>query len=424
MLFSIFFTYGKLSPEKRKMEGKQKLFFLFIFAFLLNISYSKEVMDLLPQNAKEIVRGNNQFSFKLYLNISKKERGNIFFSPFSISSAFAMVYEGADGRTAAEIGSVFHFQETSPKRWKDWELILNEINEKSKKYELFIANALWIQEGFKILPEYKGVIERYYKGNVSILDFAGKTENARLEINRWVEGKTNGKIKDLFYPGSLNQLTKLILTNVIYFKGKWLKQFDKNETRDEDFRVSKEKIVKVPMMRITGQNARFNYAEMGKLQIIEMDYKGNELSMIVLLPEKDIEKIEESLTEENLRNWLKELKEENVDLFFPKFKLNKKYILNENINDMGAPSAFSPGEADFSKMDGTRELFIQIAVHQAFLEVNEEGTTAGGATGIGIGITAVPIKKVFRADHPFIFLIKEKKSGSILFIGKVYDPTE
>lgn len=406
------------------MKGNQKLIFLFIFAFLLNISYSKEVMDSFPENEKEIVRGSNQFSLELYSNISKKEKRNIFFSPLSISSAFIMVYEGADGKTAEEIRSVFHFQEASSKRWKNWELILNEINEKGKKYELFTANALWVQEGFKILPEYRRVIERYYKGNVSSLDFSGKAENARLEINRWVEEKTNKRIRDLFHPGSLNELTRLVLTNVIYFKGEWLKQFDKNETRDEDFRVSKEKIVKVPMMRITGQNARFNYAETEKLQIIEMDYKGNEFSMIVLLPNKDIKEIEESLTEENLRNWLKELKEERVDIFFPKFRLNKKYILNENIKDMGAPSAFSPGEADLSRIDGTRELFIQIAVHQAFLEVNEEGTTAGGATGISIGITAVPIKKVFRADHPFIFIIRDKESENILFIGKVYDPTE
>ncbi len=404
------------------MEGKHKLIFLFIFAFLLNISYSKESMDSPLQ--KEFVKGNNQFSLELYSNISKKEKGNIFFSPFSISSAFAMVYEGANGKTAQELNSVFHFQEISSKRWKNWELILNGINKKSKTYELFTANALWIQEGFKILPEYKKVIENYYKGSVSNLDFAGKTENARLEINRWVEERTNKKIKNLFYPGSLNQLTKMVLTNVIYFKGEWLKQFDKNETRDEDFRVGKERIVKVPMMRITGQNARFNYAEIEKLQIIEMDYKGEKLSMIVLLPEEDIEKLEKSLTEENLRNWLKELREERVDVFFPKFKLNKKYILNENIKDMGAPSAFTPGEADFSKIDGTRKLFIQIAVHQAFVEVNEEGTTAGGATGIGIGVTAVPVKKVFRADHPFIFLIREKGSGNILFIGNVYDPTE
>jgi serpin B len=406
------------------MKGKQKLFFLLIFAFLLNISYSKELMGSLPQNAKEVAKGNNQFSLDLYSNISKKEKGNIFFSPFSIYSAFVMVYEGADGKTAEEIGSVFNFQKESKERWRNWELILNDINKKSKEYELFTANALWIQEGFKTLPEYKRVIEEYYKGTVSTLDFAGKTDKARMEINRWVEEKTNKKIRNLFYPGSLNQLTKLVLTNAIYFKGEWFKQFDKNETRDEDFRVSKEKIVKVLMMRIEGQNARFNYAEMEDLQILEMDYKGNELSMIVLLPKKDIEKLEKSLTEENLRNWLKRLREERVDVFFPKLKLNKKYILNENIKEMGATSAFTPGEANFSRIDGTKRLFIQIAVHQAFLEVNEEGTTAGGATGIGIGITAVPVKKVFRADHPFIFIIQEKENGNILFMGRVYDPTE
>lgn len=382
------------------------------------------VMNSVPEETKEAVQGNNQFSLELFSNIMKKEKGNVFLSPFSISSAFAMVYEGASGKTADEIGFAFHFQEESSKRRESWKNLLDKIKRKSKNYELFTANALWIHKDFKVLPAYSSTIEKYYKGEVSNLDFTGAPEKSRQTINKWVEEKTNRKILNLFSPGSLNQLTRLVLTNAIYFKGEWLKQFDKEETKEEDFWVSKEKGVKVPMMRMKGQNARFNYAETEDLQILEMDYKGRKLSMIVLLPKKDIESLENSLTEENFRGWIEKLREERVDVYFPKFKLNKKYSLNEALPKMGVKSAFIPGKADFSKIDGTKELYIQIAVHQAFVEVNEEGTEAGGATGIGIGITAVPIKKVFRVDHPFIFIIQEKENGSILFLGRVLNPKE
>jgi serpin B len=404
------------------MRMRRNLIILLLsFAFLLNVLYSEKLMN--SQGKDKIFTGNNNFAFEFYSKIAKEEKGNIFFSPLSISSAFAMVYEGASGKTAEEICRVFHFQKQNQERWNSWKLVLDEMNSKNKEYELYIANALWIQEGFQILPEYKEVIEKYYNGKVKNLNFVNRTEYSREEINRWVEEKTNKKINNLFHPGSLNQLTRLVLTNAIYFKGEWMKEFDKKETREEDFKVERGKIVKVPMMRITGQNARFNYAELENLQILEMAYKGNNLSMIILLPRKDMESLENSLSERNFKNWLGILKEERVDVFFPKFKLNKKYVLNDNIKEMGAPAAFTPGEADFSKIDGTRRLYIQIAIHQSFVEVNEEGTSAGGATGVGIGITAIPVKKVFRADHPFIFIIQERDSGNILFLGKVYDPT-
>lgn len=407
------------------MSGKNKVIFLFLILFLIlnSSSLSTEAMNSNSETGK-IARENNCFGFELYSNIEKKEKGNIFFSPFSISTAFAMVYEGASGKTAQEIGQVFHFHENIAERRKGWESIFNIIEKKRKDYELFTANALWIQKNFKILPEYITAIEKFYKGMVSNIDFFGATERSRQTINKWVEEKTNNKIKELFRHGTLNQLTRLVLTNAIYFKGEWLKQFEKEDTKEEDFWVSKERSVKVPMMRITGQNAKFNYAETEGLQILEMDYKGNDISMIVLLPKGDIELLEKSLTEENLRNWISRLREERIDVYFPKFKITKRYTLNDIVQEMGAKSAFIPGKADFSKINGTKELYIQIAVHQAFIEVNEEGTEAGGATGIGIGITAVPIKKVFRADHPFIFIIQEKETETILFLGKVVNPKE
>lgn len=406
------------------MKGKIKLFLFLIFLLLLNLpSFSNDAMNSNSEPSK-IVKGNNRFCFKLFSDLARKEKGNILFSPFSVYTAFAMVYEGASGKTKEEMETVFNFVKEGSERRGPWEKLLDRINKKGKDYQLFTANALWIQKDFKVLPDYTTTIEKFYKGMVSNIDFFGATERSRQTINKWVEEKTNNKIKELFRPGTLNQLTRLVLTNAIYFKGEWLKQFEKEDTKEEDFWVSKERSVKVPMMRITGQNAKFNYAETEGLQILEMDYKGNDISMIVLLPKGDIELLEKSLTEENLRNWISRLREERIDVYFPKFKITKRYTLNDIIQEMGAKSAFIPGKADFSKINGTKELYIQIAVHQAFIEVNEEGTEAGGATGIGIGITAVPIKKVFRTDHPFIFIIQEKGTGTILFLGKVVNPKE
>lgn len=406
------------------MKGKIKLFLFLIFLLLLNLpSFSNDAMNSNLEPSK-IVKGNNCFCFKFYSDLARKEKGNLLFSPFSVYTAFAMVYEGASGKTKEEMETVFNFVKEGSERRGPWAKLLDRINKKGKDYQLFTANALWIQKDFKVLPDYTTTIEKFYKGMVSNIDFFGATERSRQTINKWVEEKTNNKIKELFRPGTLNQLTRLVLTNAIYFKGEWLKQFEKEDTKEEDFWVSKERSVKVPMMRIIGQNARFNYAETEGLQILEMDYKGNDISMIVLLPKGDIELLEKSLTEENLRNWISRLREERIDVYFPKFKITKRYTLNDIVQEMGAKSAFIPGKADFSKINGTKELYIQIAVHQAFIEVNEEGTEAGGATGIGIGITAVPIKKVFRADHPFIFIIQEKETETILFLGKVVNPKE
>jgi len=216
-----------------------------------------------------------------------------------------------------------------------------------------------------------------------------------------------------------------LLTNAIYFKGTWVKQFDKSDTRDEDFRVSADQTVKVQMMRRTDEDAKFNYAETEDLQIIEMLYDGKELSMLVLLPkDDDLKSLEDLLTSENLNKWNDQVREQRVDVFIPRFTFTTKYTLNENLKEMGMPSAFSE-LADFSGIDGTKSLSIQMVVHQAFVDVNEEGTEAAAATGVGIGITSLPPPvPIFRADHPFIFIIQEKETGNILFFGRVVDPTQ
>ena len=376
-----------------------------------------------PAGINSVINANNQFAFDLYSELKNKE-GNIFFSPYSISTALAMVYEGAKGKTADEIQSVFHFPAESSIRRPAFAAIYNELNKPDSKYTLSTANALWAQNDYKFLNDYLTTLEQYYGGKATNLDFKNSTEEARQTINNWVESKTNNKIKNLFPQGSLDNTTRLVLTNAIYFKGTWVKQFEKNQTKDGNFRVSSVNTVKVPMMQQTDKDAKFNYTEDNNLQVLEMPYEGDKLSMIVLLPKNDnISSLENSLTLEKINEWKTKLIKQRVDVFMPKFTFDTKYFMSDTLEKMGMPTAFTSA-ADFSGMDGTQNLSIQIVVHQAFVDVNEEGTEAAAATGVAMatGMAAPQPIPTFRADHPFIFIIQDKDSGNILFLGRVANP--
>lgn len=374
-----------------------------------------------PAGINSVISANNQFAIDLYSELKNSDK-NIFFSPYSISTALAMVYEGARGKTAEEIQSVFHFPTDSNLRHSSFAAIHNQLNKPDSKYKLSIANALWAQKDYKFLSDYLTILQQYYAGKATNVDFINSTEESRLIINKWVEDETNQKIKGLFPQGSLNSATRLVLTNAIYFKGTWVKQFEKSQTRDEDFRLSSASTIKVPMMRRTDENAKFNYAETSDLQVLEMLYEGDKLSMLILLPKGDnLSLLENSLTLDKINGWRNELREQSVDIFIPKFTFDTKYSMNDTLTKMGMPTAFADG-ADFSGMDGTLDLFIQQVIHQAFVDVNEEGTEAAAATGVGVGKTAMPQKFEFRADHPFIFAIQDKENGNILFLGRVINP--
>jgi len=375
------------------------------------------------QDISSVVSANNQFTFDLYSRYKSKD-GNILYSPYSIFSALAMTYEGAKGKTAEEMQAVFHFPQDAFIRRSSYLEIYKKINKKDKEYTLSTANALWAQKDYKFLEDYFNLVDKYYGGKATNLDFIKETEESRLVINSWVEEQTNNKIKDLIPPGFITPSTRLVLTNAIYFKGFWLKQFDKEDTKEEDFRVSPDTKIKVQMMHLTGE---FNYAETEKLQILELPYVGNELSMLIFLPKgDDLKVVEESLNPEKLSEWKKLLRNEEVNVSLPKFKLETKYFMAEDFMEMGMPTAFTPGEADFSGMTGNKDLHISQVIHQAFVEVNEEGTEAAAATAVvtkGMPIRLEPIK-IFKADHPFIFIIQDRDMGNILFIGRVSDPTK
>lgn len=379
------------------------------------------------EGVNAVVNANNQFAFDLYSQFKDENKDdNIFFSPYSISVALAMTYEGANGQTAEEMRNVLHIPEDANLRRANFAKIINEINKKDAKYNLSTANALWAQKDYTFLEDYTNAVEKYYGGKVTNLDFVGESEKSRQTINNWVENQTNNKIKDLIPQGVLNAYTRLVLTNAVYFKGTWVKQFDKNDTRDEDFKTSSGQTVKVPMMKLTGEDAKFNYAETDAIQILEMSYVGGNLSMLIILPkDNNLDNVEESITPENLSEWRNMLTERKIEVYIPKLKFETKYFMAQDLIAMGMPSAFNA--ADFSGMTGQKDLMIGQVIHQAFVEVNEEGTEAAAATAVIGVMTAGPngvTIPVFRADHPFIFIIQQKDTDNILFLGRVSDPSQ
>ena len=375
-----------------------------------------------------LINANNQFALEFYSHLKDKESGkNIFFSPYSISTALGMTYEGAREATAQEMNSVFHFSSDDNIRRSSVAAIYNELNKNQSDYILSTANALWVQKDYPLLDEVTKVVSEYYGGGLNNLDFVNESEKSRTTINNWIEEETRGKIKEAIQPGMLNTLTRLVLTNAIYFKGSWEMAFDEGATQKEDFQVNDSETVKVDMMRL--KEEEFPYAETEELQVLEMPYKGDNLSMLVLLPKgNDIQSLEQGLDIGKLKGWRDQLKKQKVDVYVPKFQFKSEYQLNEQLKEMGMPLAFTPptenGGADFSGFTGKRDLYIAFVKHLAFVDVNEEGTEAAAATIGGIENTSVNINRhpVFRADHPFIFLIQEKKTGHILFMGKVTNP--
>jgi len=373
------------------------------------------------EGVSAVVNGNNEFAFDVYSKF-KDQGENLFFSPWSISSALAMTYEGARGTTADEMKKVLHFSDSSLMR-PGFAKIQNQINAEEKSYLLSTANALWAQKNYSFLSEYFGLIDSYYGGKVTNLDFAGETEKSRVTINSWVEEKTNNKIKDLIPQGLITQDTALVLTNAIYFKGNWLTQFKKENTREQDFKISEGETISVEMMHAFGEDYEFKYAETEKLQILELPYVDEELSMLVLLPsEGEMDYLESNLTAQNFGDWKSNLRMQEVNVYLPKFKFETKYFMKDVLKELGMATAFSAG-ADFSGMTGQRDLFISEVIHQAFVEVNEEGTEAAAATAVIMEKLSMPQEiPEFKADHPFIFVIQENETGSILFIGRVDNP--
>lgn len=372
---------------------------------------------------RELIKGMETFALAVYQEVCQ-EKGNQFYSPLSLSLALGMALEGARDETASQMAGVLHLPLDESRRREGVAQLIALVNMPARKSRLHLANAIWLQKDFQVLKTYLEVVASIYDGRATNVDFINRREEARRMINDWTAEKTADKIKDLIPPGVLNPLTQLVLTNAVYFRGLWLLPFNPELTRPEKFYLDEGKEVEVPMMRLTGERARFPYLETEDWQLLEMLYEGKDLSMLILLPrQKDLSRLESKLTAEALETWKKELKEERVDVYLPRFKMETKYFLKEKLVSLGMPIAFS-SQANFSGINGQKDLFLQQVIHQAFVEVNEEGTEAAGATGVIVSRTAyIPEKKfIFRADHPFLFIIQEKTSGVMLFLGRLVDP--
>ena len=374
-------------------------------------------------NDSTLVLNNSDFAIDLYHKLRSSE-GNIFFSPYSISTALAMTYAGARNETEKQMAKAMHFTISQDKLHPAFSNLQEKLKKVQKKgnVQLLIANSLWPHKGYPFRNEFLGLVKKNYKTEITAVDYVRQTEKARKTINAWVEEKTRDKIKDLIKPGILDALTRLVLANAIYFKGNWASQFDKKHTRDMLFKLSPDKTSKTPMMYQKGQ---FGYWADKDLQVLEMPYVGKQLSMVVLMPTRvdGLPQLEKKLNVENLRRWNSRLRERKVDTWLPKFKLECDFRVDKALQAMGMVDAFT-GDANFSGMDGTDWLYISAVLHKAFVDVNEEGTEAAAATALVMTLKCAPMDPQFRADHPFVFLIQENQTGSILFIGRMTDPTK
>lgn len=378
------------------------------------------------QGAQAVTNANNKFVFNSFIQLNKTEKGNIFYSPFSIFSALAMTYEGAKGQTASEIKSVFNFPDTNILR-PNFASNYKSINTVNANYELKTGNALWVQNSFPLLANYLDSVNKYYGGKATNLDFINSTETSRQTINSYIEKQTNNKITNLIPSGGINSMTRLVLTNAVYFKGTWKWSFDKTLTTKQDFNISSLKKVNVDMMTMLPKKTDLNYFGSKDLQILELPYKGDKLSMYVLLPTNDIDSMKSLLTIPKIASYILQMKSTKLEkISLPKFEFTANYLLKDTLSVMGMPTAFSSSLADFSGMTGKKDLFIGSVFHKAYIKVDEEGTEAAAATAVVMTLTAaMPSNNniSFIADHPFIFIIQDKVTGNILFTGKVVDPT-
>ncbi|XP_061569374.1 leukocyte elastase inhibitor-like isoform X1 [Cololabis saira] len=415
--------------------------------------------------ATPLSKANTSFSLDLLKTLGDNDKtANIFYSPFSISSALAMVMLGARGNTAAQMSEVLCFTEAEQsqpaggqpmqmqmqqkaqfklpeilkslktKDCKDdlhtsFGQLLSELNKPGTPYALSVANRLYGEQSYQFVEEFLGKTRTHYKAELESVDFMKSAEAARLNINSWVEKETQGKIKDVLVSGVVDAMTRLVLVNAIYFKGNWNKKFKESSTRDAQFRLDKGNSKPVKMMY---QKTKFplTYIPEASCQILEMPYQGKELSMLIFLPndiEDDttgLEKLEKELTYENFVEWTRPdmMDEIEVQVGLPRFKMEEKYDMKNVLVSMGMVDAFDMSKSDFSGMSPANDLVLSEVVHKAFVEVNEEGTEAAAATAAIMMLRCALPPASFVADHPFLFFIRHNPSNSLLFAGRYCCP--
>lgn len=381
-----------------------------------------------PEEGKKLVKGNSHFAWDLYSYLAKKAPGkNLFFSPASISVAMAMTYLGAKDNTANEMRDVLKLANVTEEHLHAaFSDLHNALQNKSSDYKLHMANRLYASNKHTFLPNFLADAKTHYKAEPVPSDFASQAEAVRQEINSWVAQQTADKIKDLIPQGVLNPLTAMVLVNAIYFKGDWAKKFKNEHTHAEDFfQDETDAKFKVDMMTQT-EKFKMGFDPQLETKVLEMPYINNSLSMVILLPLKPegLPALEEKLTGEQLHTiddtfGMQEIK---CKVSVPKFKLTDEFQLSQTLKDLGMKDLFEMSKANLSGMDGSRELYVSDVIHKAFIEVNEEGSEAAAATAVVVTTRALIRTEHFQANHPFIFLIRDNNTGSILFLGRIVDP--
>ena len=370
-----------------------------------------------------VAQGSAEFGLSLYKRLGETN-GNIFLSPTSLSTAFGLAYAGARGETAREMAQVLRFPGPPERLHSQMGQMLGQMRLEQPGRKLSVANAIWVEQDFPLGEEFRQTLSRHYGAEPRRVNFVSKPDEAVARINDWAEENTAGKIRNLLRRDDINELTRLFLTNTVYFKGDWLKPFKKEDTRQQPFHPRGAAPFETAFMKQTG---RFRHLDKGAFQALELPYKGEELSMMVLLPKaKDgLPVMEREMNGARLGEWMKELRATEpgtVEVSLPKLKMEEKYRLKDQLIAMGMNRAFTD-KAEFEAISSEGPLFIYSVIHQTFLAVDEEGTEAAAATAIGIQLSGSRLVETrFVADRPFFFLIRDNRSGSVVFMGRVESP--
>jgi serine protease inhibitor len=371
-----------------------------------------------------LVEANTAFALQLYGKLRSAE-GSLALSPYSISSALAMTYAGARGDTARQMEQTLHFDPGNSSLHELFGRLAAALKAAQGSNELSIANSVWPQEKYPFREEFLNLLNRDYGATVTPLNYEREAEPARATINQWVDAKTRHKITEVIGQGVLNELTRMVLVNAIYFKGTWATPFRENATRPDEFYAQPDTTFTVPFMH---KRDEFSYGENDELQVLALPYIGGHLQMVILLPRRrdGIGPLESSLTPASLAAWTSGMRDQEVAVALPRFKLSSGFLLAEALEALGLKDAFDPERADFSGMDGRAHwLYLSEVLHRAYIEVNEKGTEVAAATALWgfLGAKHVPERsREFRADHPFLFLIRDSATGSLLFMGRVGKP--
>ena len=389
------------------------------------VSYNPNPQATLDQ-IKALADAHNTFALDLYHQLTNQGE-NILYSPYSIYLALLMTYAGAAGDTASQMESALHL----PYPQAEIHAVMNALNQQlnanslvdgKPAFTLNIANQLWGQAGFDFLPDFLNTLSENYNAGLKTVDFASNPEAARQLINLWVAAQTNEKIKDLIPEGALNELTRLVISNAVYFKAAWLYPFDPADTKDGSFTLLDGTQVNVPMMHSSNT---LNAYVSDEVQLVELPYEGGTYSMVVVMPKAgSMEAFEQTLTLESLQNLLGQMQRASVTLSMPKFKFEAAFNLNATMQALGMKDAFDAENADFSGMDGKKDLSITSMLHKAYIDVNEEGTEAAAATAVVVGLTSAPGQSyTITLDHPFLFAIRDNATGTLLFVGRMANPS-